>query len=662
MERILMFKDFNTNNLKQSKDILSDLLDQSRAKIDQLLKIKNKTYKNFITPYQLIAQDIEEFITPIFHLDSVKNSELTQEVYSQILPLISNYQTELSQNEDIYRAIKDIQDNEYSSLNDIQKKVIENELRDFRLGGCGLDDEKKDRLKQINLTLSEYSKEFSQNLLDATNAYELIIEDEKDIQGLPSSDIELAKFEDKDDNNKIKYKFTLQMPSYIAYMTYGTNRKYREQLYKAYTTRAPQNEQLIEKILILRDEEAKILGFKNYARLSIEPKMATSEDEVISFLEDLASKSKDKAKEELQEVKDLAKQLDNLEDIQSYDIGYYSEKLKKEQYDIDQEFYRAYFEQKSVLDGFFNFLNKLFDITFKKVDAPAWDDKVDVYDIYIDNKVHSRLYMDLEARKDKRGGAWMNNWHNRYINSNNQQVLPTAYIVCNFPASTPSTPSLLRHDDVVTLFHEMGHALHHLLTQIDEPFVSGINGVAWDAVEFPSQFLEYFAYEAQVLKTFAKHYETKQVLDDRSIAKLKKAKNFQSSSATIRQVEFALFDFKLHQKLYNKELMQELLDSIRKKYSPLLPPKYNKFQNGFAHIFAGGYSAGYYSYKWAEVLSAHAFYKFLEKGIFNKELSNLYKDLILGQGGSVNMDQLFVKLFGEKPQVDSLLKIDGIIS
>jgi oligopeptidase A len=662
MERILMFKDFNTNNLKQSKDILSDLLDQSRAKIDQLLKIKNKTYKNFITPYQLIAQDIEEFITPIFHLDSVKNSELTQEVYSQILPLISNYQTELSQNEDIYRAIKDIQDNEYSSLNDIQKKVIENELRDFRLGGCGLDDEKKDRLKQINLTLSEYSKEFSQNLLDATNAYELIIEDEKDIQGLPSSDIELAKFEDKDDNNKIKYKFTLQMPSYIAYMTYGTNRKYREQLYKAYTTRAPQNEQLIEKILILRDEEAKILGFKNYARLSIEPKMATSEDEVISFLEDLASKSKDKAKEELQEVKDLAKQLDNLEDIQSYDIGYYSEKLKKEQYDIDQEFYRAYFEQKSVLDGFFNFLNKLFDITFKKVDAPAWDDKVDVYDIYIDNKVHSRLYMDLEARKDKRGGAWMNNWHNRYINSNNQQVLPTAYIVCNFPASTPSTPSLLRHDDVVTLFHEMGHALHHLLTQIDEPFVSGINGVAWDAVEFPSQFLEYFAYEAQVLKTFAKHYETKQVLDDQSIAKLKKAKNFQSSSATIRQVEFALFDFKLHQKLYNKELMQELLDSIRKKYSPLLPPKYNKFQNGFAHIFAGGYSAGYYSYKWAEVLSAHAFYKFLEKGIFNKELSNLYKDLILGQGGSVNMDQLFVKLFGEKPQVDSLLKIDGIIS
>jgi oligopeptidase A len=662
MERILMFKDFNTNNLKQSKDILSDLLDQSRAKIDQLLKIKNKTYKNFITPYQLIAQDIEEFITPIFHLDSVKNSELTQEVYSQILPLISNYQTELSQNEDIYRAIKDIQDNEYLSLNDIQKKVIENELRDFRLGGCGLDDEKKDRLKQINLTLSEYSKEFSQNLLDVTNAYELIIEDEKDIQGLPSSDIELAKFEDKDDNNKIKYKFTLQMPSYIAYMTYGTNRKYREQLYKAYTTRAPQNEQLIEKILILRDEEAKILGFKNYARLSIEPKMATSEDEVISFLEDLASKSKDKAKEELQEVKDLAKQLDNLEDIQSYDIGYYSEKLKKEQYDIDQEFYRAYFEQKSVLDGFFNFLNKLFDITFKKVDAPAWDDKVDVYDIYIDNKVHSRLYMDLEARKDKRGGAWMNNWHNRYINSNNQQVLPTAYIVCNFPASTPSTPSLLRHDDVVTLFHEMGHALHHLLTQIDEPFVSGINGVAWDAVEFPSQFLEYFAYEAQVLKTFAKHYETKQVLDDRSIAKLKKAKNFQSSSATIRQVEFALFDFKLHQKLYNKELMQELLDSIRKKYSPLLPPKYNKFQNGFAHIFAGGYSAGYYSYKWAEVLSAHAFYKFLKKGIFNKELSNLYKDLILGQGGSVNMDQLFVKLFGEKPQVDSLLKIDGIIS
>jgi len=657
-----MFSEFNTNNLEQSKDILENMLEESRKKIDALLKIENKTYKNFITPYQLIAQEIEEFITPIFHLDSVKNSETTQEVYAQILPLISNYQTELSQNEKIYSAIKDIQDNEYSSLNDIQRKVIENELRDFRLGGCGLDDKNKDRLKQINLTLSQYAKEFSQNLLDATNAYELIIEDDKDVQGIPNSDIELAKFEDKDDNNKTKYKFSLQMPSYIAYMTYGTNRKYREELYKAYTTRAPQNEELIEKILKLRDEEAKILGFENYAALSIEPKMAKSQDEVIYFLEDLASKSKNKAKQELQEVKDLAKQLDNIEDIQSYDFGYYSEKLKKAQYDIDQEYYRPYFEQQSVLNGFFDFLNKLFDIEFKKVDAKSWDEKVNVYDIYINNTIHSRIYMDLEARKDKRGGAWMNNWHNRYIDASNNQVLPTAYIVCNFPASSSTTPSLLRHDDVVTLFHEMGHALHHLLTQIDEPFVGGINGVAWDAVEFPSQFLEYFAYEAEVLKTFAKHYQTKETLDDESIAKLKRAKNFQSSTATIRQVEFALFDFKLHQKLYNKEQMQELLDSIRKKYSPLLPPSYNKFQNGFAHIFAGGYSAGYYSYKWAEVLSAHAFYKFLEKGIFNKELSNLYKNLILGQGGSVNMDQLFIKLFGEKPQVDSLLKIDGIIS
>ncbi|MEA1915251.1 MAG: M3 family metallopeptidase [Campylobacterota bacterium] len=656
-----MFNEFNTHNLEQSEEILTTMLRKSRADIDTLLDNPNKTYSNFVTPYQLIAQDIEEFITPIFHLDSVKNSELTQKVYAQILPLISIYQTELSQNEYIYSAIKDIQDNDYTSLSIIQQKVIDNEIRDFKLGGCGLSDEKKEKLKQINLSLSELSKKFSQNLLDATNAFELILDNEKDIQGIPSNDLELAAFTDESSDAR-RYKFTLQMPSYIAYMTYGPNRDHRQTLYKAYTTRAPQNEKIIEKILKLKNEEAHILGFDNYAALSIEPKMATSQKEVIQFLEDLASKGKERSLEELQEVKDLAKKLDNLDDIQSYDMGYYSEKLKKEQYDIDQEYYRPYFEQQSVLRGFFDFLHNLFNITLKEVSTPSWDDKVNVYDIYVNNKIHSRIYMDLEARKDKRGGAWMNNWHNKYVDKSGKQILPTAYIVCNFPASTQTTPSLLRHDDVVTLFHEMGHALHHLLTQIDEPFVGGINGVAWDAVEFPSQFLEYFAYEAQVLKTFAKHYKTKEVLDDISIEKLKRAKNFQSSTAMIRQVEFALFDFKLHQELYNAQQMQTLLDDIRQKYAPLLPPSYNKFQNGFAHIFAGGYAAGYYSYKWAEVLSAHAFYKFLDKGVFDQELSNLYKDLILGQGGSQNMDQLFFQLIGEKPQVDSLLKIDGIIS
>lgn len=657
-----MFIEFDTTNLEQSKEILEELLQKSRAQIEKLLQIEEKTYENFAKPYQLIAQEIEEFCTPIFHLDSVKNSDLTQKVYSEILPLISIYSTELQQNENIYRALKDIQSNSKSILNTIQKKVLGNEIRDFELGGCALDANKKEELKQINLKLSELSKEFSQNLLNATNAFELIIEDEKDIQGLPQSDIEIASFEDENDNNKIKYKFTLQMPSYIAYMTYGPNRAYREALYKAYTTRSPENEKIIETILELKNKKAKILGFENYAVLSLATKMANNENEVVEFLELLAKKGQNKAKEELQEIKDLAKRLDNLEDIQSYDLGYYSEKLKKEQYDIDQEYYRPFFEKESVIKGFVQFLNELFNITFKEVEGEKWDNKVQIFDIYDNDSLQARIYMDLETRKDKRGGAWMHNWHNKYINQEGKNILPTAFIVCNFPISNDKTPSLLRHDDVVTLFHEMGHAIHHLLTQIDEPFVSGINGVAWDVVEFPSQFLEYFAYEAKVLKTFAKHYKTQETLDDKSIAKLNRARNFQSSLNMLRQIEFALFDFKLHQRLYNTQQMQELLDDIRRKYSALQPPRYNKFQNGFSHIFAGGYAAGYYSYKWAEVLSAHAFYKFIENGIYDSHLSKLYKDLILGQGGSQDMDQLFIQLTGEKPNVDSLLRIDGIIS
>lgn len=316
------------------------------------------------------------------------------------------------------------------------------------------------------------------------------------------------------------------------------------------------------------------------------------------------------------------------------------------------------------MEGFFTFLKEIFNIEFKEVEALKWDEKVKVYNILEEEKTIARIYLDLEARKDKRGGAWMNNWHTHFTDSKNIKHLPTAYIVCNFPQSSETTPSLLRHSDVVTLFHEMGHALHHLLSKVEEPNVSGIAGVAWDVVEFPSQFLEYFAYAKDVLKFFAKHYETKEVLDDEAINRIINAKNFQSSLAMIRQIEFALFDFKLHQKLYtNAQEIQALLDSIRAEYSPILPPSYNKFQNGFSHIFGGGYAAGYYSYKWAEVLSADAFYMFIDSNnLFNKELALKYKHTILEKGGSQNMDKLFFNFAQREPSVDSLLKIDGIIS
>ncbi|QNM91341.1 M3 family metallopeptidase [Aliarcobacter cryaerophilus] len=654
-----MFKEFHIENFENSSKLLEELLNNSRVEVEKLLEIKNKTYKNFVLPFAEIGEKINEFITPIFHLDSVKNSKITSKVYEECLPLISKYESEISQNENIYTSFKNIQSNEKSTLNNIQLKVLENEIRDFELSGCQLENNKKQRLEEIDLALGELSHKFSQNILEATNSFSLIIENFEDVKEIPKSDLELAKFEE---DGKTKYKFTLQMPSYIAYMTYGTSREKREELYKAYTTRAPQNGELIEKILALKDEKVKILGFKNYASYSLATKMANSEDDVINFLEELGNKAKEKAMKELEEIKQIAKE-DGIDDFRASDISFYSEKLKKAQYDIDEEYYRPYFEQNSVLNGFFTALNELFDIEFKSSNASSWDEKVKVYDILENNKTIARIYIDLEARDDKRGGAWMNNWHSYYKDSNNNINLPTAYIVGNFPQSTKDIPSLLRHSDVVTLFHEMGHALHHLLSKVEEPTVSGISGVAWDVVEFPSQFLEYFSYDRDILKLFAKHYQTGEVLDDEAISRLIKAKNFQSSMATVRQIEFALFDFKLHQKLYKTEFeIQELLNSIRDKFSVIKTPEYNKFQNSFSHIFSGGYSAGYYSYKWAEVLSADAFYMFLDsKNVLNKELGLKYKNCVLSCGGSENMDKLFFDFAQREPKIDSLLKIDGII-
>ena len=649
---------FKINDFENSSKELEKLVNNNKKQLEELLLIKNKTYNNFCVPYQLMQEQLEVFTTPIFHIDSVQNSELSQKVYSQCLPILSLYGTKLSANEELFSAIKKIKENESSNLNTEQNKVLDNEIRDFKLGGCGVDENSKKQLEEINLELGELSKNFSQNILDATNSWEMICE-ESDVLELPNSDKQSAIVED--DNKNIKYKFTLQMPSYIAYITYGNNREKREEIYKAYCTRAPQNEQLIEKILELKTKKVNILGFDSYSEYSIESKMASSQEDVVSFLEKLASFSKNKANDELEEVKKLAKKLDNLDELESYDLAYYSEKLKQEQYSIDEEYYKPYFEQDSVVLGLFEFLYKIFNIKFTLIKEESWNEKVKIFEITENDKFIGKIFLDLEARADKSGGAWMHNWHNKYNINNNIQT-PSAFVVCNFAASTQKQKSLLRHSDVVTLFHEMGHALHHLLSKVNEPFVSGINGVAWDTVEFPSQFLEYFSYEKEVLQIFAKHYLTKEVLPISAIDKLIKAKNFQSALGTIRQVEFALFDFKLYQSKKTKEEVQELLNNIRNEYSVLIPPKYNKFQNGFSHIFSGGYSAGYYSYKWAEVLSADAFYLFKEKGIFNNKLAKSYKDIILGLGGSKDMNELYFNFASRDAKVESLLKIDDIIS
>ncbi|QOP40957.1 M3 family metallopeptidase [Sulfurimonas marina] len=645
------FLTFNCN-LENFIDDLQVKLRHNNEKIETLLEEENKTYYNFVKPLQMMEEELEHFFTPLSHLNSVNNSEKTQEVYTQAIPIITEYSTKISQNIAIYKAYKTIAENENATLNYEQKRVLELNIQHFELSGAHLDEQTKARLQEINIRKSELSNDFSQNILDATNAFEYTIENEADIEGIPASDLQSAKFEE---DGKTKYKFTLQMPSYIAYMTYGKNRDIRQKLYEAYVSRAPQNAAIIDELLALRQEMSELLGFKNYAEYSLATKMAPTPDKALEFLESLLDNSIEQAKKELEELQESAPH-----QLESFDTAYYGEILKKAQYEIDEEEYRPYFEQKSVVNGMMDFLEKLFTIKFELQEETLWHEKAYAYHIYENEKLKAKIYFDLEARDSKRGGAWMSNWQAHCTNEAGEEQLASAFIVCNFPPSSDTNPSLLRHDDVVTLFHEMGHGIHHLLSNVNENEVSGVNGVEWDAVEFPSQFLENFAYEPHVLKMFAKHHETSEVLSDEMIEKLVRAKNFLSAMGMLRQLEFSIFDLQLHTKLYKGEEVQNLLNSIREKTALIPTPEYNKFQNGFSHIFAGGYAAGYYSYKWAEVLSADAFYAVVDEGIFESQTALKYRDIILHGGGAKSMQDLYIDLMGREADTTQLLRLNGI--
>lgn len=640
-------------NLETFITDLTALIESNHKTIDTLLAIPEKTYANFVRPFDLMEEDLELLFTPLSHINAIKNSEESQKVYADALPILTDYSTFVGQNLDIYEAFKSIKTNEYGALTTEERRILDLNILHFELAGAHLDDASKERLAQINLRKSTLTNDFSQNILDATNAYEKIITDPADVEGIPESDLENARFEE---DGITKYRFTLQMPSYIAYMTYGPNRAIREELYRAYTTRAPQNGAIIDELMALRQESAKLLGFENYAEYSLASKMAPSTASVLKFLNELVDASRRQGQKELEELRAIAPDID----LQSYDTAYYGEILKKAQYDIDEEEYRPYFEQHSVMEGMFTFLNQLFGLRFVRQEIELWDPKASAYDIYEGDELTARVYFDLEARKDKRGGAWMHNFQTHHCDSAGCTHLSSAFVVCNFPPSSETSPSLLRHDDVVTLFHEMGHTIHHLLSKVKEHGVSGVNGVEWDAVEFPSQFLENFAYEPKVLKLFAKHHESGEVLSDAMIEKLIRAKNFQSGMFMLRQIEFSLFDFELHSKLHQGEEIQTLLDSIRERTALIKPPAYNKFQNGFSHIFSGGYSAGYYSYKWAEVLSADAYYAIVDEGIFGSELARRYKEIVLERGGSQSMQELFVEMMGRECDSKNLLRLSGI--
>lgn len=650
-----MFKEFKVNNLANFPKELEKLLDIHREKIDTITKLKSNNYADILKPMQDMDEELSLFFTPLSHLNSIMNSDNTQKAYENSLPLLSKFSSEVSQNLELFKKIESLSSNDLES-----QKVIDNDIKDFKLSGVNLPIKEKKELEDIDMKLSELSNKFSQNLLNATNDYELIIKSFNDVKELPQNDLDSAKITLEDGTQG--YKFTLQIPSYMAYITYGSSREYREEIYRAYSSRAPQNSEVINQILSLKNQKSKLLGFDNFADYSIAFKDASSSNSVIDFLEKLVTLALPYAKDELQELKEFAKKSDNIESLQSFDVAYYSEKLKKEKFDFDNSMTKPYFVQEKVLNGMLDIISELFDLTIKEVtDVKKWHKCVRIFDIYENEKVSSRIYFDLEARKEKRGGAWMNDFETHYIDANNIQHLASAFVVCNFSPTTDTTPSLLRHDDVVTLFHEMGHAIHHLFSKVNQRSVSGINGVAWDVIEFPSQFLENFAYESAILKRFAFHYETNESISDELLFKIKDTKNYQVALGLLRQVEFALFDFKLHQKLYQKDEIQDLLDSIREKTALLKPPAYNKFQNGFAHIFAGGYSAGYYSYKWAEVLSADAFFECIdENNGFNKTRAKEYKNNILSCGGSKDMSELYNIWLKREAKVESLIKLYGL--
>jgi len=652
-----MFFTYSKPDLSKSVDDLKTLLDESKKEVATLLEQPNKTYAGFVRPYQYIFEKIEWFYTPLSILNSTKNEETIQKVYEEMLPLLSEFDSDVKQNPALFEAFKTIAANE-TALTDAQKKLLENEILDFELSGASLPAEKQARMKAIKSRLSQLSNTFSQNVLNATNAYELILESDNDIKEMPESDRKQAE---KEIDGKTVYRFTLKGPSFSAFMTYCSNSRLREQMYKAYTTRAPENDAIMEEILALRDEKAKLLGFDNYAQLSLETKMARTPEEVDTFLMELATQSLPQAKRELEALKAFAKK-EGCDNLQSFDTGYYSKKLEKAQFDLDEELYRPYFEKHSVVNGLFDFLNNFFKISFERIEEHAWDEKVEAFVLKKSGEPFAKIYMDLESRDDKQGGAWMGDWRTHAKTLNDKVQLPIAYIVCNFAPSSDKTPSLLKHDDVVTLFHEMGHALHHLFSRVEEPFVSGIAGVEWDAVEFPSQFLENFAYEAKVLKMFVKHYQTGDLLPGTMIDKLIEAKNFQSALAMLRQLEFGLFDIRIHKALHNAKEVQEILDDVRKTTALLTPPEYNRFQHGFTHIFSGGYAAGYYSYKWAEVLSADAFYCFVDNGIFHDETAQAYIDHVLSKGGSRTAIENFTAFMGREPDPSALIRLSGIAS
>ena len=648
-------------------------IEEAKAKVEAVLQQPTFTWDNFVEPLEIEGEKLDRAWGPVSHLNAVKNSPELREAYQACLPLLSEYGTWIGQHEGLYKAYLAIKNSpEFETYSVAQKKSIDNALRDFELSGIALDKEKQDRYAKISARLSELSSQFSNNVLDATMGWDKVIEDEALLKGLPESAMQAAKLSAESKGLK-GYRFTLEFPSYLPVMTYCENRELREEMYRAFATRASEqgpnagkwdNSAIMQEILELRLEIANLLGFKNYPELSLATKMAETPEQVLSFLEDLAKRSKPQGEKELAELKEFCELTEKVTDLQPWDITFYSEKQKQALFSINDEELRPYFPENKVLSGLFELIHRLFNIrAVERFDVDTWNEDVRFFDLVdAEDKVIAGFYLDLYAREHKRGGAWMNDCVGRKVNPDGSVETPVAYLTCNFNRPIGDKPALFTHDEVTTLFHEFGHGIHHMLTKIDVAAVAGINGVPWDAVELPSQFLENWCWEEEALAFISGHYITGEPLPKEMLTQLLKAKNFQAAMFVLRQLEFGLFDFRLHH-YFDKNKENQVLDTlqaVKKEIAVIQGVDWVRTGHSFSHIFAGGYAAGYYSYLWAEVLSADAFSRFEEDGIFNRETGQSYLNEILSRGGSEEPMVLFERFRGRKPTLDALLRHKGI--
>ncbi|CAV17119.1 oligopeptidase A [Vibrio atlanticus] len=656
------------------KPAVEQVIEECRNKIEQVLEGNTSpSWDNLVAPIDEVDDRLGRLWSPVSHMNSVMNSDELRDAYESCLPVLSEYGTWVGQHKGLFEAYKAIKASEaFSALNQAQQKTITDALRDFELSGIGLPADEQHRYGEISKRQSELGSQFSNNVLDATMGWSKQITDVAELAGMPESALAAAQAaaEAKEQEG---YLLTLDIPSYLPVMTYCDNQDLRKELYEAYVTRASDrgpnagkwdNTEIITEQLKLRHEIARMLGFSTYSEKSLSTKMAETPDQVLGFLNDLAVKAKPQGEREVEELRQFAEKEFGVSELNLWDIAYYSEKQKQNLFEISDEELRPYFPESNAVSGLFEVLNRVFGMSVtEREGVDTWHDSVRFFDIFdATGTLRGSFYLDLYAREHKRGGAWMDDCRGRRITQSGELQTPVAYLTCNFNKPVGDKPALFTHDEVVTLFHEFGHGIHHMLTQVDASAVSGINGVPWDAVELPSQFLENWCWEEEALSFISGHFETGEALPKEMLEKMLAAKNFQSAMFILRQLELGLFDFTLHTE-YDPEVgarVLETLADVKSKVSVLPSLDWNRFSHSFGHIFAGGYSAGYYSYLWAEVLSADAFSAFEEEGIFNTETGNRFLNNILEMGGSEEPMELFKRFRGREPQIDAMLRHAGI--